>query len=1339
MTAPPDSPGPEALQHLVHRLLLAELVDADTAPLRALLEAVAVDLAGTAAAAGAALRAERARLLRAPAAPAVGAWPSPLAFSLSLLAGTRSAASPSRPDDDFKRLLRLVDCFEVLVKLVGLVMLSDVVRGGPLPPELRGLLASTLGRPMLGQWARYVREAGAVLEAREGGPFVTEIVAYARSHVQAPAADHLLRLRNTLAHGSIPAEATVLPTLLTRLPDLLRLLDGARFLRLYPLVIATTRGAIEARGCAPVEVELEPGLPAGTVLLGRPDRSRWLELTPLAWMTEVDAETRDTALDVCRGLLIYSDVDSARQAVNLLNYALGLHHRERDLFPRFQQAYPLHEWRRLAPVACQATLDSLARSYVERPELSRAVEDWVCRCRAGFLWIHGAPGIGKSALLARAARRDTPYPEIDPPISQYGPVAVVPFFFRDLGREKTATGFLRRLVETLDSRFDLRCNRSAGDPAAELAGTLERLSARLPLTGERVFKVLILLDGLDEAVEAGGSDNLERLVAGMPKTMPEGVLMLLSSRSRHELRECFNHLDPAQRAELEVPPMSADETRALLYQVLPKYAVVDRPDYVEGVVSRSAGLPLFLHLLAEDLRAGLLPSFVIDAIPTQLAGQLDQTISRLERLAALDGRGTAADQIQAVLMAFAMALEPLTVGEVQRVTGLGRVETRRLVHHCLDILSTGEGRRDEDESSYRMFHALFADHVLSLEGTRQLRERIEEGFLLASWRGEKPRPGPAPDTVTSALLQGKPLSLAQVPDLARLVEACSERVTAFELLHRRLVARPPDEVEPLLIGLASQPGAGIEEMVERCLAAVLTKDGPGAVTVARRLLDLPPARPVESVEGTDHLRPARLALAVAAMAARQRPEADGAADIIHRACRTRDAGTAMLGQMALHRLGTIDLGQALEVVERLARDVLWWRIVRPGAVEPFAGAALGMLLEHTGRPEVTGRLRELVRGVLHRALGVRAALLLLPAIAERFVGRISDDYNPVNLLEYRQAKRLLQEEPRLRQVNQRLLDLVEPSWGAPDDFRAVVDELLERPFQARHACCLFPLASASISRTLAHGDGVLEHAWRFAEAHRGSRSYFSQSLLFDIRLVQLGRRSQGAPPLGDRWVGRAEDLLRSFVLESGARYDISRTYLGGYVACGLMFLAAETGEPRLAVLRDLVAAACTPAALASSPPEGRLAVILLRMIEVAGTEYGTVDPLGVEIALHGLGCFVEHADRLDPSLWERMASLLARLRTYFPERVAGFLERLDSPSAVARLRRGMQRLRPRESLGTILGMKVERLNAAAYAEPPGTTDGLRAYWQRYQRVLYSPLSLRRTMRELTLMVMELVG
>jgi hypothetical protein len=124
----------------------------------------------------------------------------------------------------------------------------------------------------------------------------------------------------------------------------------------------------------------------------------------------------------------------------------------------------------------------------------------------------------------------------------------------------------------------------------------------------------IVLDGLDEDARASrlasGRQASEMVLPWLPDPsgLPPGVALVVSTRPELLDDPCFRSKLGRDKAEhVVLGRLAADEVRAVLFGVHSKYEVLDSPGYVEVVVARSEGSPLYLRLLAEDLVEQRLP------------------------------------------------------------------------------------------------------------------------------------------------------------------------------------------------------------------------------------------------------------------------------------------------------------------------------------------------------------------------------------------------------------------------------------------------------------------------------------------------------------------------------------------------------------------------------------------------------------------------------------------------------------------------------------------------------------------------------------------------------------
>lgn len=258
-----------------------------------------------------------------------------------------------------------------------------------------------------------------------------------------------------------------------------------------------------------------------------------------------------------------------------------------------------------------ADLEPAARFVGRRRELGvldAVVKRWARAPRAGALaWFSGAPGSGKTALMASLAVRW---------LDRRPSIQVLPFFFRAGERGHGPEDFLTlardRLGKALDREGVSRPVEAKGlDGWEALAGMLKALAGT---------SFLFLLDGMDELARIS-SEALEKF-AGMPR---DHSLWLCSGRSDGSWDKArggpegipVEFPDRAGKSP-ELPAMADGDIREMLLRGIDKRdgellgqdgaalatgtsLRVPNP-FVDAVVEFAKGLPLYVAMLVRDIR-----------------------------------------------------------------------------------------------------------------------------------------------------------------------------------------------------------------------------------------------------------------------------------------------------------------------------------------------------------------------------------------------------------------------------------------------------------------------------------------------------------------------------------------------------------------------------------------------------------------------------------------------------------------------------------------------------------------------------------------------------------------
>ena len=630
-----------------------------------------------------------------PAAPRAD-LPTPLAQVLAEL---------DRETQPFRAVHRLVDAVEVLIKLHTVLVVSRFAealeREAPgHGPAVRKLLAGGLRTPSLGIWWAFAREAAAALRA--GGmaePTAGLFDAAAKGSALFKALEgerNLLAFRNGYAHGATPDDAECRADLAEMRPRLDALCDAA-----WPLVNAELL-AVQADGqCLRLRGEIPEPLPAphgakaGRCYLRRADGSL-LDLHPLlVWATSAGKGG---------GVFFYNDLKDKHASV--LNYAWARHERRAELRDDLLERYPIKQWGEETAedeAQIRERIAALTEDFKGRRAELRKLVDGLAQRERGFTVLWGPPGMGKSALMARAidylswsaeTQRDA-YPEFAPPAVEEQPLKlhVVRCFVRRAGLTD-----VRDLFETLNRQLDRRFPTGVGG-ANNAAEAAQRLGERLRKIGPALpehERLLVVIDGLDEAAEH------PEFVRGLPRSAPARVHVLYASRPQPVLRtEVYEQLEISQRQEETLGGLSTADTRALLYEHADKYAL--DAAWVQAVAERSEGNPLYLRLLCDGLERGEISLNSIDSVPRQMSELYDGVLRRVAK--------TPLAEDLLALLAAAHAYMPQAVLHhllVLKTPGLGVQAVTAAREACAEVLLDDPATPEHD---WQLFHESLREYL----------------------------------------------------------------------------------------------------------------------------------------------------------------------------------------------------------------------------------------------------------------------------------------------------------------------------------------------------------------------------------------------------------------------------------------------------------------------------------------------------------------------------------------------------------------------------------------------------------------------------------------------------
>jgi NACHT domain len=575
-------------------------------------------------------------------------------------------------DGPFRRVHRLIDAFEVLVKLHTVAVVSDYFARDNLSPELKAMLGAGLRTPSLGIWWLFCREIACQLD-QEGLPF---FAAGARDYILTSllaALDgdaSLIAFRNKYAHGATPSDTVCQADLDRQLPRFRDLLRRADHLRTVRLELARDRRVFLA-GDGPRSIDLHP------LLVYKTDEQRY-----------------------------YFFNDVRKPKATFLNYEHAQFWRSREYLDELLERYQIDEWSRLPAEQFRERIENLTETFKGRRAELAELGRFLTRPR-GLLMVWGGPGVGKSALLAQAVRE---FAWGQAPGRDAGRLLVLEYFIRRGQRTDQADFFLanvnRRLEELVPTSVPQGRSR---------AEQWDHFAARLPALAERLAgrKLLLVIDGLDEAC---GADN--DLLRYLPRSVPAGVLVLYAARPVPEVRRgVADQLDREYRAELTLSGLTPADTRALLYDHVSKYALEER--YIAAVAQRSGGNPLFLKLVCLELAGGALPVNDLACLPASMAGLYDELLARLRRQ----------EPVLDLLLLLATVRAAVSPAVVALVTGWPSAQAEEALAFAAEVLV--EQPASSGQPAFLLFHESLREYLRQ----RHPEEVLRWDRRLADWCG----------------------------------------------------------------------------------------------------------------------------------------------------------------------------------------------------------------------------------------------------------------------------------------------------------------------------------------------------------------------------------------------------------------------------------------------------------------------------------------------------------------------------------------------------------------------------------------------------------------------------
>jgi hypothetical protein len=383
--------------------------------------------------------------------------------------------------------------------------------------------------------------------------------------------------------------------------------------------------------------------------------------------------------------------------------------------------------------------------FVGRERELTAAHAWLDQHLAGRGLILGQPGMGKTAFAARLGV------EIK---KRHKDWLCLRYFFKieddRCSTRKFMVGVLRQLQLDGGARVDLPADEI--EARITFVNALETFSRGHLGPGKRHPRLVLLVDGLDEIAQR--DPKFFDLIRGRPI---DKIVWLCLARPETAVLEGLPEpaverlfTDPAQPDEPGLPALDRQAVRRFLmdelgrrrYELLEEETDAGASHFLDALAETSRSLPLYLSLLAGDMRRGEFDPKHPENLPVNLDAYYDRLMDRL-------GLDAARKVLPDVIALLAVSRTPLTVGMLGNLLSQHGLRddpqwdaffttALRLGH---PIMKTGY--LWEGNTGYTLYHNSFRDYLLKGEAKsyvdarmgpvlRQARRRILE--LCRRWR-----------------------------------------------------------------------------------------------------------------------------------------------------------------------------------------------------------------------------------------------------------------------------------------------------------------------------------------------------------------------------------------------------------------------------------------------------------------------------------------------------------------------------------------------------------------------------------------------------------------------------
>jgi len=412
-------------------------------------------------------------------------------------------------------------------------------------------------------------------------------------------------------------------------------------------------------------------------------------------------------------LAMISNIDAQQQTMNALINMILRELRHRELYKHYTSGE--------VAAKVEEYLKSYSLLFVGREEAQSQLEAFLVNKPSGKLVVSAPAGFGKTAILANLVKE----------LHGNGYYVAHHFFTNRFDVTRPLINAFRNLLKQIYFYFDLP-EESLPEDEMGLRDTLYGI-----FQDHTIFKeepLIILLDGLDEAERPFSPP--------FPSPLPEGLYIIVSGRCNEgeEPEYLQGWIEGSER--LSLAHLSSAEVKEYLQRIgegkLTKYASDDK--FVEMVVKKTEGVPLYLQFLSDDL----LQAACSDGKEQNVKSVLERSPKGFDKyvreqfhqLTCIDDVKNQ-PKIRDLFALLSIALGPLSDADVRAITKLDEFDLQALpwqVTRWFSIHSEPVKQDNSQITTYSFTYSLLAEKFRGV--IKEKVEMVHENLLeyCSQWR-----------------------------------------------------------------------------------------------------------------------------------------------------------------------------------------------------------------------------------------------------------------------------------------------------------------------------------------------------------------------------------------------------------------------------------------------------------------------------------------------------------------------------------------------------------------------------------------------------------------------------